>query len=385
MYQGSGRYRPDREEGLKVPLADLRAQYYELKEEIDAATVSVIESSCFIDGPNVVRLEEQIAARCGARYGVAVASGTDALVLSLKACGVGPGDEVITTPFTFGATSEAIALLGATPVFVDIDICTYNLDTSQIEECITPRTRAILPVDLFGQMADREALTDIAQRHHLRLVVDSAQAIGSLQNGQPIAVAGDTTTLSFYPTKNLGAYGDGGMVLTNDSELAAHLCSLRGHGQTGYGYHERIGYCSRLDSLQAAILMVKLPHLADWNIRRRRNAALYNGLLSDVADTQCLVLPRHDPSNYHIYHQYTIRHPRRDALQAYLKAHEVDTKVFYPQPMHLQVAYAYLGYQVGDFPKTEHVTREVLSLPIHPELTEAQIEYVCDLIRRFPA
>lgn len=371
---------------MKVPLADLRAQYHSLKDQIDAATVAVIESSCFIDGPNVVRLEEQIAAVCGARYGVGVASGTDALVLSLVACGIKPGDEVITTPFTFGATTEAIALVGAIPVYVDIDSCTYNLDTSQIEAKITPRTRAILPVDLFGQMADRVELTSLAACYDLRLIIDSAQAIGARQNGQPIGISGDTTTLSFYPTKNLGAYGDAGMVLTNEEELATALQNLRGHGQSAYGYHQRIGYCSRLDSLQAAILMVKLPYLAEWNEKRRRNAERYHKLLADVAspDGPGVMLPRHDPGNYHIYHQYTIRHPRRDALQAHLKQHEVDTKIFYPMPMHLQEAYSYLGYTPGDFPKAERVAQEVLSLPIHPELTEDQISYVAELIRQFP-
>jgi dTDP-4-amino-4,6-dideoxygalactose transaminase len=259
---------------LKVPLADLPTQYRNLKDEIDAATVGVIESSCFVGGENVFRLEHEIALACGAKHGIAVASGTDALVLSLVACGIGRGDEVITTPFTFGATTEAIALVGATPVYVDVDLCTFNLDcsTEAIESKITDRTRALLPVDLFGQMADRTALTDIASRHNLRLVIDSAQSIGARQLGQPIGTAGDATTLSFYPTKNLGAYGDGGMVLTNDEEIAGLLRSLRDHGQTSYGYHERLGYCSRLDSLQAAILRVKLPHLVQWNEQRRRNA-----------------------------------------------------------------------------------------------------------------
>lgn len=372
---------------MKVPLADLRAQYRSLKDEIDAATVAVIESSCYVGGENVVRLEEEIARECGAAYGVAVASGTDALVLSLVACGIGPGDEVITTPFTFGATTEAIVLVGATPVYVDIDMCTYNMETAGagVESKITDRTRALLPVDLFGHMADRASLKDIAVRHNLRLVIDSAQSIGALQNGAPIAVDGDTTTLSFYPTKNLGAYGDGGMVLTNDEAIAALLRTLRDHGQSSYGYHERLGYCSRLDSLQAAILRVKLPHLSAWNEQRRRNAALYDGFLADLAlDKHAdVVLPGFERGNYHVYHQYTIRHPRRAELQAYLKENGVDTKVFYPLPAHLQQAYAYLGYHSGDLPHAEQVAQEVLSLPIHPELNVEQIEYVSHLIRQF--
>ena len=372
------------EDGLKVPLADLRAQYLELKAEIDAAMVEVIEMGHFIDGPKVQQLEQQVADLCGARYGVGVASGTDALVLSLVACGIGAGDEVITTPFTFGATTEAIALVGATPVYVDIDACTFNLDTALIEQAITPRTKALLPVDLFGQMIDRAALADICRRHHLKLINDSAQSIGASQNGQPIAVIGDTTTLSFYPTKNLGAYGDGGMVLTNDKDIADRLSSLHTHGQSGYGYHERIGYCSRLDTIQAVVLLAKLPHLDDLNSKRRANAARYNELLADVSGTE-LILPGCEKGNYHIYHQYTIRHPRRDALQAHLKEHGVDSKAFYPLPMHLQKAYAYLGYREGNFPCAEQVCREVLSLPIVPELHVEQIEYAAHLVREFPA
>jgi dTDP-4-amino-4,6-dideoxygalactose transaminase len=364
---------------LKVPLADLRAQYLKLKDPIDAGMAKVSESGCFIDGENVLRLEEQIAELCGARYGIGVASGTDALILSLVACGIGPGDEVITTPFTFGATTEAIALVGARAVYVDIDLCTYNLDVTQIEAAITPRTRAILPVDLFGQMTDRSILQSVAAKYGLRVIVDAAQAIGSMQRGQRVAELADTTTLSFYPTKNLGAFGDGGMVLTNDPQIAEHLRSLHAHGQRGYGYHERIGYCSRLDTMQAVILMVKLPHLAGWNEDRRRNAALYSALLAD-AD---VVLPGCEAGNYHIYHQYTIRHHRRDALQAYLKEHGVDSKVFYPLTMHLQPAYAYLGFKEGDFPIAESAAREVLSIPIVPELCTAQIEYVAELILRF--
>lgn len=365
---------------MKVPLADLRAQYLEFKDQIDAALAMVAESGHYIDGANVLRLEEQIAELCGARYGVGVASGTDALVLSLVACGVGPGDEVITTPFTFGATTEAIALVGARAVYVDIDACTFNLDVAQIEERITPRTKAILPVDLFGQMADRRVLSDVAGRFGLKLVIDSAQAIGAMQRGQCVAEAGDTTTLSFYPTKNLGAFGDGGMVLTNDPVIAEHLRSLHAHGQRSYGYHERIGYCSRLDTMQAVVLMAKLPRLACWNEVRRRNAARYAALLADAEVT----LPGCEAGNYHIYHQYTIRHSHRDELQAYLKSHDVDSKVFYPLPMHLQPAYAYLGYKEGDFPIAERAAREVLSIPIIPELSDEQIEYVAELICRFP-
>ncbi len=367
---------------MKVPLADLRAQYVELKADIDQAVAEVLASGAFIDGEKVNQLERDIAALCGARYGIGVASGTDALVLSLVACGIGPGDEVLTTPFTFGATTEAIALVGAIPVYVDIDICTFNMDSSLIEQAITPRTKAILPVDLFGQMCDRAALTDICHRHNLRLIADAAQAIGTSQNGQRVAVSGDATTLSFYPTKNLGACGDAGMVLTNDPDIAERVRSLHGHGQRIYGYHDRIGYCSRLDTLQAVILNVKLPFLSEWNEGRRKNAARYNTLLANLNHTD-LVLPGSEKGNYHIYHQYTLRHARRDDLQAFLKQHEVDSKVFYPMPMHLQPAYAYLGYKPGDFPISEQIAKEVLSIPIVPELSEEQIAFVADLIREF--
>lgn len=371
---------------MKVPLADLRAQYHELKEEIDTAIREVIESSHFIGGEKVAQLERDIAAACGAKHGIGVASGSDALTLSLMACGIGPGDEVITTPFTFAATSEAIALVGATPVYVDIDACTFNLVEAKIEEKITSKTRALLPVDLYGQMCDRETLSALAQKYDLCTVIDSAQAVGSRQNGLPIAVHSNMTTLSFYPTKNLGAYGDGGMILTSDDERAELLRSLRGHGVQGHKYHHvRVGFCSRLDAVQAVVLQAKLPHLAAWNESRRRNAELYHTLLADLTDPEGIQLPGHDPANYHIYHQYTIRHPRRDALQAYLKANGVDSEIYYPHPMHLQPAYAYLGYKEGDLPVAERVAREVLSLPIHPELTEEQIVYVTDLIRRFPA
>ena len=359
---------------MKVPIADLHAQYLELETEILENIALVMKSGCFIDGENVQRLEEQIANECGAQFGVGVASGTDALVLSLRACRIGAGDEVITTPFTFGATTEAIALLGATPVYVDIDPCTFNLDVNQIEKAITSRTKAILPVDLFGQMVDRDALRDLAARYNLKIIVDAAQAIGAKRNGEKVAECADATTLSFYPTKNLGACGDAGMVLTNNPEIADTLRSLHVHGQSSYGYFEQIGYCSRLDTLQAVILMAKLPHLNKWNEARRKNAALYHCLLNGKS----LTLPGCEQGNYHIYHQYTIRHPERDAIQEYLKERGIDSKLFYPMSMHLQKAYAFLGYKEGDFPEAEKAAKEVLSIPIVPELSEVQISYVAE-------
>ncbi len=364
---------------MKVPIADLRAQSLALKGEIEAGISKVLESGSYIDGENVERLESEIASLCGVKYGIGVASGTDALVLALKACGIQPGDEVITTPFTFGATTEAIALVGAVPVYVDIDPCTFNLDVSRIEAAVTPRTRALLPVDLFGQMADRKVMQQLAQKHSLRIIVDAAQAIGAMQNGLHVAEMADATTLSFYPTKNLGACGDAGMVLTNNPDIAAKLHSLHIHGQSSYGYFEHIGYCSRLDTMQAVILLAKLPHLQKWNETRRKYAARYNELLQNSG----AILPGAETGNYHIYHQYTIRHPERTLLQQFLKNAEIDSKVFYPLPMHLQPAYAYLGYRQGDFPLAERAAQEVLSLPIVPELSMEQIEYVAHCILQY--
>jgi dTDP-4-amino-4,6-dideoxygalactose transaminase len=365
---------------IHVPMVDLQAQYCALRREIDAAIARVLESGRFILGENVRYLEEEIATFCGARFGIGVASGTDALELALAAVGIGPGDEVITTPFTFGATTEVIVRLGAKPVYVDIDPDTYNIDVNAIERAITPRTRAILPVDLFGQMTDRQALWRIAQEHGLYLVNDSAQAIGAQQHGVPVAAVGHATALSFYPTKNLGAFGDGGIVLCSDEEIARRVRQLRVHGADGGAYFYKVpGYCSRLDEIQAAILRVKLPHLESWNERRRQNAHRYMELLRE---TQA-VLPVTAPGNLHTYHQFTIRHRQRDALQAYLRERGIATAVYYPLPLHLQEAYRCLGHQRGDFPHAERAAEEVLSLPVHPELREEQIDYVAAMVRQF--
>jgi dTDP-4-amino-4,6-dideoxygalactose transaminase len=367
-------------ETVRVPIADLQAQYHALRPEIDAAIARVLESGRFILGENVQRLEEEVAAYCGARFGIGVASGTDALELSLAAVGIGPGDEVITTPFTFGATTEVIVRLGAKPVYVDIHPDTYHIDVNAIEHAITPRTRALLPVDLFGQMVDRQTLWRIAQEHGLYLINDSAQAIGARQNGVAVAAVGHATALSFYPTKNLGAFGDGGIVLTNDEEVAKRVRQLRVHGAEGGAYfYKTPGYCSRLDELQAAILRVKLRYLDEWNERRRRNARLYMELLQGTQT----VLPVTAPGNLHTYHQFTIRHRQRDALQTYLRERGVVTAVYYPLPLHLQEAYRCLGYRRGDFPLAERAAEEVLSLPVHPELRTEQIEYVAAMVRRF--
>jgi dTDP-4-amino-4,6-dideoxygalactose transaminase len=364
---------------LRVPLAETVKQYHEIQVEVDAAIRDVMESGAFILGPQVEKLEHEIAEFSGARFGVGVNSGTDALLLSLVAQGIGPGDEVITTPFTFVATAEAIVLLGAKPVFVDIDPATYNICPERVAEAVTPRTRALMPVDLYGQMADRSALMGIAEKHGLSIIWDAAQAIGCTYDGKPLGAFPGATTLSFYPTKNLGACGDGGMVLTNDAELRDRLLQYRFHGSGGGYIYSRVGYCSRLDALQAAILRVKLRHLTAWNEARRRNADRYRELLAGAKVT----LPCVDPRAHHIYHQFTIRSSRRDALQAHLRENGVAAGVYYPLALHLQQAYASLGYKDGDFPVAERATQEVLSIPVHPELTDDQIDMTADLIRRF--
>lgn len=364
---------------MKIPLADPVKQYHEIQAEIDAAIREVMESGAFILGPQVEWLEREVAEFSGAAYGVGVNSGTDALLLSLVAQGIGPGDEVITSPFTFVATVEAIVLAGAKPVFADIDPATFNLCPDKAAEAVTLRTRALIPVDLYGQMADRAAFGDLAERHGLALIWDAAQAVGCAYDEKPLGAFPGATTLSFYPTKNLGACGDGGMVLTNDEGLRDRLRQYRFHGSGGGYIYSRVGYCSRLDALQAAILRVKLRHLPAWNEERRRYAQRYREMLTGTGIT----LPCSDARAHHIYHQFTIRSPRRDALQVYLKENGVSSGVYYPLALHLQNAYASLGYKPGDFPESERATQEVLSIPVHPELTDEQITYVGEMVRRF--
>lgn len=364
---------------MRVPMADLKAQYHSIKQEIDSAIAGVMESCAFTLGPEVKVLEEKIASYCGTSHGIGVNSGTDAIALALAAIGVGPGDEVITTPFTFVATTEVIAILGAKPIYVDIAPDTFNLDPELIEEKISPRTKAILPVHLYGQAADVAKICEIAARHGLKVIFDGAQAIGAEVNGKPIGTYGDVVTLSFFPTKNLGAAGDGGMVLTNDPEIAEKVRYLRFHGSAGTYSYKYVGWCSRLHSVQAAVLLAKFPHLDEWTAKRRRNAEIYRKLLSGLD----IVLPAERPENKHVYHQFTIRYPKRDALRQYLADKEIGSGVYYPSPLHLEEAYAYLEYKPGDFPEAERACREVLSLPICPELTNEQLEYVAFTIRDF--
>jgi len=364
---------------VNVPMADLKAQYQSIRRDIDDAVHAVMENSRFILGDNVGKLEEEISQYCGAAYGVGVNSGTDALLLALSALGVGRGDEVITTPFTFVATVEVIALLGATPVFADIDPATYNLDPTRVEEKITSKTKVIMPVHLYGQTADVKRLTEIAKKHDLRLVCDGAQAIGAECDGKPIGVYGDITTLSFFPTKNLGGAGDGGMVLTNDTEIAEKVRCLRFHGSGGVYSYKLMGYCSRLDEIQAAILKVKLPHLDGWTTMRRNHADFYRSTLSDLD----LALPVEVEGCKHVYHQFTVRCSDRDGLRAHLQANGVSTGIYYPYPLHLEEAYRYLGSKEGDQPEAERASHEVISLPIVPELSEEQMAHTVQSIRSF--
>jgi len=373
---------------MKVPLANLPAQYAALKPEIDAAVLAALGSGAFVLGTTpaaneiVQKLERDVAAFCGATHGIAVNSGTDALLLSLMALGIGPGDEVITPPFTFVATVETVALLGATPVFADIDPATFNLDPERVRQKLTPRTKALLPVHLFGQMADMDALGEIAGARDLPIIGDAAQAIGCAHRGRPVADWSPLTTLSFYPTKNLGAAGDAGMVLTSDDDLNVKLRTLRFHGSNGAYRYQYVGVCSRLDGLQAAVLNAKMPHLAGWNEARRQNAAFYQHALSDV-DGLCLPVCRTE--NVHTYHQYTVRvlGGRRDALRAFLTERGVASGVFYPYPLHLEEAYLPYGGEAGDYPEAERACKEVLSLPIIPELTPEQRDYVAETVRAF--
>jgi dTDP-4-amino-4,6-dideoxygalactose transaminase len=368
---------------MNVPLLDLKAQHRTIKDAVVARVMSLVGSQLFILGQPVQELEARIAELSQAAHGVGVASGTDALLLPLKALDLKPGDEVITVPFTFFATAGAIHNAGGRPVFVDIERDTYNLDPALVEAAITPRTRAIMPVHLFGQMAAMERLLPVAERHGVPIIEDAAQAIGARRrvDGQwrMAGELGAATGFSFFPSKNLGAWGDGGMVVTSDARLAERVRRLRTHGGVQMYHHEEVGTNSRLDALQAAVLLAKLPHLAGWSAARRANAARYvEGLAGLPVRT-----PVTDPANEHIYNQFVIEADRRDALQAHLKAKEIGTAVYYPLALHLQPCFAYLGYQPGDFPVSEAATARVLALPVYPELSQPQQEFVVDAIRGF--
>jgi dTDP-4-amino-4,6-dideoxygalactose transaminase len=356
-----------------IPTLDLRAQYESIRDEIKMAIDAVLESQHFILGPEVEALEREIASYVGSKFGVGVASGTDALILALKACDVGAGDEVLCPSFTFIATADAVSLLGAKPVFIDIDPKTFTMDPLRLEKAISPRTKAVIPVHLYGQAADIDAVGEIAAKHNLRVIEDCAQAIGATYKGKRVGTFGDLGCFSFFPSKNLGGYGDGGMVVTDSELLAKRLRSLRSHGTVKKYFSVEQGWNSRLDEIQAAILRVKLRHLESWAAARRETAARYDTLLRDIPE---VTRPVVHTSGTHVFHQYTIRHSNREFLQTFLAEAGIATAVYYPTPIHLQPIYRSLGYQLGDLPKTEKAAYEVLSLPIYPELTEVQVQRI---------
>ena len=375
---------------MNVPLLDLKAQYLAIKAEVDAAIAEVLESQHFILGPKVEQCEKAIARYCGCSRAVGVSSGSDALLACLMAERIGPGDEVITTPFTFFATAGAIARVGATPVFVDIDPTTYNIDTSKIPAKVTKRTRAIIPVHLYGQMADMDAVMCVAEKHELVVIEDAAQAIGAEYKRRRAGSIGHYGCLSFFPSKNLGAFGDGGMIVTNDAQRADTLTCLRAHGSKPKYHHKMIGGNFRLDAIQAAVVSAKLPHLDAWTAARQRHAERYNelfrtaGLTSTANGPAPVSLPT-IVTDRHIFNQYVIRVSRRDQLKAALQARGVGTEVYYPVPMHLQECFAHLGHEAGAFPESERAANEILAIPVHPEISDAQARHVVEIIRDFVA
>lgn len=363
---------------MRIPMVDLGAQFKAIENEIKEKINEIIGSTRFILGPNLDALEEEIASYHGVSYAVGLASGTDALHLSLKALGIGTGDEVITTPFTFIATAEAISYTGAKPIFVDIDPITFNIDPSRVEERITEKTKAILPVHLFGHAADMDLILSISKKYNLRVVEDSAQAFGAEYKGKKVSTFGDTGCFSFYPSKNLGCYGDGGMLITNNEEVAERTRSLRNHGSMELYHHSEIGFNSRLDELQAGILRIKLRRIDEYNRKRREKALIYKERLKGIP----IILPEELPGKYHVYNQFTIRSKNRDDIRDALKEKSIASVIYYPLPLHLQGVYQNLGHKENDFPESENASREVLSLPIYPELTEEQIAEICDVIKR---
>ncbi len=369
---------------MKVPLLDLPAQYATIKAELDQAVAEVVATQQFIMGPSVQGCEQALAKYCRCTHALGVSSGTDALLLALMAEGIGAGDEVITSPYTFFATGGSIARLGAKPVFVDIDPVTFNLNVARVEAKITPRTKAIMPVHLYGQMADMKAVLVLAKKHHLCVIEDAAQAIGAEDQAGRAGALGDYGCFSFFPTKNLGGFGDGGLVTTQNDERAEKLAILRVHGMKPKYYHQAIGGNFRLDSLQAAVLTVKLKYLDGWTAARQANAKRYDQLFAQagLAGAEKVVLPRAGAGR-HVFNQYIIRTPRRDELHMWLKEHDVATEIYYPVPLHLQECFRYLGHQAGDFPESEKAAKETLALPIYPELSAAQAARVVEVIGDF--
>jgi dTDP-4-amino-4,6-dideoxygalactose transaminase len=364
---------------MPIPLVNLRKQYAPLKDEILTGISHVFEGMQLFLGENVQALEKDFSQLCGANYGVGVSDGTTALHIILRAMDIGHGDEVITVSHTFIATAEAILLVGATPVFVDIDPATYLIDVDQVEAKITPHTKAIIPVHLYGQMADMDPLRDLASKYHLRIIEDACQAHGSEYHGRRAGSIGDAAAFSFYYSKNLGAYGEGGFITTNDPELYRRVRMIRDHGSERRYYHDMVGMNARLDEIQAVVLRAKLPHLLEWNQLRRSHASLYNQFLKNSP----IITPVEQVGNSHIYHLYVIRVPRRDELQTWLKERDIFTGIHYPVPNHLQPAMKFLGYKPGDLPVTEQLVSEVLSLPMFAELTDEEVATVADSVKEF--
>jgi dTDP-4-amino-4,6-dideoxygalactose transaminase len=369
----------------QFPFLDLKAQYETIRCEVLAAVESVMESQHFILGPEVDRLEQEIASFTGAHFAIACASGSDALLLSLMALGVGSDDEVVTTPFTFGATAGAIARLGARPVFVDIETNGFNLDADALEQAVTPKTKAIIPVHLFGLVAEMDAVVAVAAQCGAAVIEDAAQSLGASYKGRQAGTLGAAGCFSFFPSKNLGGCGDGGLITTDRADLARLLRALRVHGATQKYQYQMLGINSRLDALQAAILRVKLPHLTSWTDARRQNAREYVRLFQEYDLLEMVQLPVVAEDRTHVYNQFSIRAKKRDALRQHLQSRGVPTEIYYPGPLHLQPAYMYLGYREGDFPNAEAVCREVLALPIYPELSPDQLETVVSAIADFYA
>jgi dTDP-4-amino-4,6-dideoxygalactose transaminase len=364
-----------------IPLVDLKVQYDSIKDEIDEAIQNVLNITSFIMGEELKRFEEEFALFCNTKYAIGVANGSDALILALRACGISKGDEIITVPHSFIATTEAITHVGGKIIFVDINPKTYTIDVSKIEEKISNKTRAIIPVHLYGQPADMDPIIELAKKYNLKVIEDAAQAHGAEYKEKKVGSIGDAGCFSFYPGKNLGAYGDAGMVVTNNEGIAEKIKLLRNHGRITKKYeHEIEGYSSRLDNLQAAILRVKLRHLNNWNEIRRKNAKKYNELLNDIDG---IFTPYEADYAKHVYHLYVIRTENRDKLREELRSKDIATGIHYPIPLHLQPAYRYLGFKYGDFPITEKASQEILSLPMFAELTDEQIEEIVELIKNF--
>lgn len=364
---------------MQVPLLDLKREYASIKSEIDTAVANAMADTKYINGPQVKQFEDAAAKYLGCKYAIGVASGTDALLIALRAAGVGPGTEVITTSFSFFATAGTIANLGATPVFVDIEADTFNIDAGKIEAKITSKTKAIVPVHLFGQSADMAPIMELAKKHNITVIEDAAQSLSSKYKNQPSGTIGDLGIYSFYPTKNLGCPGDGGMIATNSDAMNEQVRMLKAHGAKTKYFHDIVGYNSRLDTLHAAVLLAKLPHLDVWSTRRRENADYYNRRFT----TAKLTRPTEKPYAYHIYNQYSICVADRDGLRDRLKHEGIGYEIYYPLPLHLQTCFQHLGYHEGDLPVSESCAKSVISLPIYPMLTEQEREFVADTVLQY--